>query len=645
MVSPWRPQVAASMVGADEPNLNAPFRAGSGQLPTFVVVNTHAIPPQSASATEVPGDSSAHATTAPSARSRWKIRLAPRWGAVLLTLWCTLVLNTPLWSRLGQMPDFVDPWFWQRAAIVGLITCATYWWFMLLSWPGLRRVAWSLTLLTAAGMEYYLQHYGILLDSGMVRNVLQTNTSEALALLGPGMLWHIALFGGLPSLWLWFGVQWRHGPLLRGWRSLLLVLASFAWLTAGVAGMYRQLAPLLRNHMELRYLINPTSGIVALADVTLKPMLMPARPFVSILAGAALGASYGPVLASGPVEPARSLPVAFAPGAGTHKPPLLVLVVGETARGDHFGMNGYARDTTPHLRAQNAISWNNVRSCGTNTAASVPCMFSSLGKQGFESRKANHETLLDVVQAAGLGVSWLDNQSGCKGVCDRIVHVSAYDQATATRRAQWCESDGECLDQLMLEQMDLTLAKIPAQKRAVGTVLALHQMGSHGPAYYRRSAPQSKRFVPECTTQVTSDCSQQELINVYDNSIAETDLFLAKTIDWLKTKAADYEVALVYVSDHGESLGEGGIYLHGLPYAIAPDNQKHVAWITWPGSLAARTRTDEACLRASVSRRLTHDAYYHTVLGLLDVHSPTYRRDWDAYAACRPAAPSSPAAM
>lgn len=617
-----------------EPNLNAAFRAGSGRLPTFVGVNTLALLRPSASAHEVPSGPRAQPTAR--APRRPPPSLAPRWGAALLTLWCTLLLNAPLWSKLAQLPDFVDPWYWKRAAIVGLVAGATYWWFMLLSWPGLRRPGWSLTLLTAAGMEYYIQHYGILLDSGMVRNVLQTNTSEALALLSPGMLLHILVFGGLPSLWLWFGVAWRREPLRRSWwRSLLLVVASLALLTAGVAGMYRQLAPLLRNHMELRYLINPTSGIVALADVTLKPLLIPARPFVSILGGAGLGATYGAALAAG--GPAPVLPVSTTSGAAAHKPPLLVLVVGETARGDHFGINGYARDTTPHLQAQHAISWSNVRSCGTNTAASVPCMFSHLGKKDFEARKSNHETLLDVLQAAGLGVAWLDNQSGCKGVCDRIAHVSAYDQATATQRAKWCEADGECLDQLMLDQLDLSLAKIPASRRAVGTVLALHQMGSHGPAYFRRSAAQSKRFRPECTTQVTSDCSQQDLINVYDNSIAETDLFLSRTIDWLKTKSADYEVALVYLSDHGESLGENGIYLHGLPYAIAPDSQKHVAWITWPGTLAARTRTSEACLRAGAAQPLTHDFYYHTVLGLLDVRSPTYRSALDAYAPCRQA--------
>ncbi|MET1114568.1 MAG: sulfatase-like hydrolase/transferase [Comamonas sp.] len=594
-------------------------------------MNTLALPSSRAAATAAPRNSLVRTR----ALQMRPLALAPRWGALLLTLWCTLVLNAPLWAKLGQLEDFVDPWGWQRAAIAGLVACATYWWFMLWSWPGIRRIAWTGTLLTTAGLEYYLQRYGILMDSGMLRNVLQTNASEALALLGPAMLVHILVFGGLPSVWLWRGVAWRRESLRRGgWRSLLLVLASLVLLTVGVAGMYRQLAPLLRNHMELRYLINPISGIVALADVTLKPLLMPARPFVSILGGAALGPSYG-------AQPAPGLPAALPPGVAARKPPLLVLVVGETARGDHFGLNGYARDTTPQLRRQDAISWSNVRSCGTNTAASVPCMFSHLGKKAFESRKANHETLLDVLQAAGLGVAWLDNQSGCKGVCDRIAHASAFEQATPAQRAHWCGADGECLDGLMLEQLDATLQGIPADRRARGAVVALHQMGSHGPAYYRRSAPRSKHFLPECTTQVTSDCSRQELMNVYDNSIVETDAFLSGTIDWLKTRAAEYEVALVYVSDHGESLGEAGIYLHGLPYAIAPDSQKHVAWITWPGTLAARTHTEPGCLRAGAARALTHDFYYHTVLGLLDVASPTYRGALDAYAPCRPSPASA----
>jgi len=325
---------------------------------------------------------------------------------------------------------------------------------------------------------------------------------------------------------------------------------------------------------------------------------------------------------------------AAAPAA---KPPLLVLVVGETARADHFGLNGYPRDTTPALEARHVLSWRHAQSCGTNTLASVPCMFSHLGKAGYEGRSFEYGNLLDVLQAAGLGVDWLDNQAGCKGVCDRVPHAQADQVATAQAVQQWC-SAGECLDQLMPGLLAQRLQALPEAARRQGAVLVLHQMGSHGPAYYRRSSAASKPFQPECTTQVTSDCDHAELVNVYDNSIRETDHFLGQVIDWLQTQQGRYATALMYVSDHGESLGEGGLYLHGMPYAIAPQVQKQVPWVLWPGTLQARTGMDERCARARVAQPVTHDSYYHTVLGMLDVRSPTYQPQLDMLAPCRHAA-------
>jgi len=187
----------------------------------------------------------------------------------------------------------------------------------------------------------------------------------------------------------------------------------------------------------------------------------------------------------------------------------------------------------------------------------------------------------------------------------------------------------------MVGLLDQRLQSLPEAARSKGAVLVLHQMGSHGPAYYRRSSAPNKQFKPECTTHVTSDCSHAELVNVYDNSMRETDLFLARTIDWLQKKQDQYATALMYVSDHGESLGENGLYLHGLPYAIAPDTQKRVPWVLWPGSLQARTGMKEACARSGVDQRITHDNYFHTVLGMLDVRSPLYKPELDMLATCR----------
>jgi lipid A ethanolaminephosphotransferase len=233
-------------------------------------------------------------------------------------------------------------------------------------------------------------------------------------------------------------------------------------------------------------------------------------------------------------------------------------------------------------------------------------------------------------------VDWLDNQAGCKGVCNRISNAQADKIASAAALSQWCKDD-ECLDQIMVEQLDQRLKALQAAGEPQGTVLVLHQMGSHGPAYHRRSSPANKRFLPECATHVTSDCSRGQLVNVYDNSIVETDHFVSRTIDWLQTQQDRFETGLIYLSDHGESLGENGLYLHGLPYVIAPDVQKHVPWVLWPGTLLARTQVAERCLRAGTDAALTHDHFYHSVLGLLDVRSSTYRTQLDAFASCRPA--------
>jgi Predicted membrane-associated, metal-dependent hydrolase len=314
---------------------------------------------------------------------------------------------------------------------------------------------------------------------------------------------------------------------------------------------------------------------------------------------------------------------------------MFVLVVGETARADHFGLNGYARNTTPELAARGVLSYRDVHSCGTNTLASVPCMFSPLGKQGYESRSDDYENLVDVLQAAGLAVLWLDNQAGCKDVCTRIPNASAFDSLSPAQKSALCDGE-ECLDDVMLKGLDARIAALPAERRAKGVVLVMHQMGSHGPAYYKRSAPEVKRYLPECKTNALAECGHAELQNVYDNSIAQTDHFLGQTIDWLKAQSSQYDPALLYVSDHGESLGEYGLFLHGVPYSFAPEAQKHVPMVTWFGAgMSERRKLSRACMEAGLDTPLTHDNLYHTVLGLMDVSNPTYKPALDALASCR----------
>ncbi|MEO7939904.1 MAG: sulfatase-like hydrolase/transferase [Burkholderiaceae bacterium] len=315
-----------------------------------------------------------------------------------------------------------------------------------------------------------------------------------------------------------------------------------------------------------------------------------------------------------------------------------MLVVGETARAANFSLGGYGRNTNPELARIAADGtaltyYSAVRSCGTNTQASLPCMLSHLGKQAFESTRQPYENLLDVLQRAGLAVLWVDNQSGCKGLCDRVNHVDTFGQTTPGLCA-----DGACFDAVMLSGLDERIAALDAERRARGVVLVLHQMGSHGPAYFKRSPAEFKPFLPECTSNVLQDCARDQLVNAYDNTLVYTDHVLASLVGWLADKAAHgrQDTAMVYVSDHGESLGENNLYLHGLPYALAPETQTHVPMLSWVSPpMAQRLNLRPDCLRQHAAGPLSHDNLFHAMLGLADVQTSLYRKDMDWFAACR----------
>jgi lipid A ethanolaminephosphotransferase len=312
------------------------------------------------------------------------------------------------------------------------------------------------------------------------------------------------------------------------------------------------------------------------------------------------------------------------------KPPLLILVVGETARAANFSLNGYARETNPELAKENITSFLDVHSCGTSTAASVPCMFSHLGREAYDKRDADYETLLDVLKHAGLSVLWRDNNAGCKGTC---THVDSEDLSHA-QDPEFCTGQ-ECFDEVMLHQLDERVAAMSKGGPVKGMVIVLHQKGSHGPAYYLRSPKAFKKFMPECESNALQSCSREQVINAYDNTILYTDHFLAQTIDWLKGRSEQFDTAMMYVSDHGESLGENNTYLHGLPYMIAPDVQKHVPMVVWMSpQMEQRSGITTTCLQGQRKAELSHDHLFHSVLGLLDVKTGIYRADRDLFKAC-----------
>ncbi|HEY0956944.1 MAG TPA: phosphoethanolamine--lipid A transferase [Roseateles sp.] len=539
--------------------------------------------------------------------------------AWLAALWMGLLANWPLWRQLHALPD-VGAGF--VVAFAGMVVCATGAVLSLLAWPRLVTAALVVLLFSAGALAHFIGSYGIVFDPTMVTNMLQTDVRETRDLLSWRLLLSLALLGALPAWWL---LRRPAAPAQPAMRRLGGNLAGFA---LGIAGMvllallqFSTLSSTMRNHKPLRYMVTPLNGVYSLTAATVRTQAAPAGP------PAVIGAD------------ARLLPRAH----GT-KPPLLLLVVGETARAMNFSLNGYQRPTNPELSGlpgSSLVSLRDVTSCGTATAASLPCMFSPLGREAFVDLKGRQENLLDVLQRAGLAVLWLDNQSGCKGLCDRVPNgfTSQLPEGAAPLPAGLCRNDElgeECFDEALLHALDKRIAALDPERLKRGLVLVMHQMGSHGPAYFKRSPPDLKPFQPECRSNALQQCPREQVVNAYDNTLVTTDRLLARSITWLQQQQA-FDVGMLYVSDHGESLGEKGLYLHGMPYAMAPREQTHVPMILWVpegGALAGSLKP--GCLAGLRDRPASHDHLFHTVMGWVGARADVYKPEWDLLASCRP---------
>ncbi|MEH3087922.1 MAG: phosphoethanolamine--lipid A transferase [Xylophilus ampelinus] len=537
--------------------------------------------------------------------------ISPVWLVLAVSAFMTFVGNGALWHRLVEL-DLIDGlngklfaaaiWLTLGAALAALLG--------LFAWRPTLKPAIIVLLFSTVVARHFMNSYNVLITPAMLTNALQTDRQEASALFSASLLASLVFLAALPA-WLVWRLPVAYGSVRRQlWRNPALTLGSLAIAVAAVLVTFQPLASANRNYKDLRFLVNPLASVTAIVRLAAKPFERKA----------------GPLLVLG--DDAHLAPQQVG---NASRPRLLLLVLGETARSDRFAINGYGRPTTPELEREGVISFRNAWSCGTSTAESLPCMFSHLPREQYLQRTGDYENLLDVLQRAGLAVLWLDNQSGCKGVCARVPNA-----ATAKTSPTGLCTGEECLDGVMLEQLDARLKALDPAKRERGVVVVMHQMGSHGPAYSQRSPASAKKFLPECTSNSLQDCDPESLRNAYDNSIAYTDRFLGQAIEWLKRNPTNTDNALLYVSDHGESLGEGNLYLHGMPYALAPDVQKHVPWVTWLSADFARVdKLSEACLRGRGDARVSHDEYFHSVLGLMGVSTRAYQPALDAYLPCR----------
>lgn len=519
---------------------------------------------------------------------------------LLVSVFLVMFYNYSFWAEIGEIATrsiqdrlFLGSIFLLLVAFFNLcLSCLSFRFFF--------KPCLVVILLIATFAAYFMQTYGIMIDRAMLKNILTTDMGDIRELLNVKMLYFFVLLGVIPSVFVLRTKIRYNSPMRELFMVSGSVLMSLVCMAVILIFFYKDYISLGKNYNYIRHLINPVSSLYAVVSCAKRTV------------------AGGKVVVRPIGEDARLERGWQARGRKN----LVILVVGEAARAVNFSLNGYAKKTNPFLEKEDILSFTSMYSCGTVSSSSLPCMFSHFDREAFSEFKAQrHEGLLDVASRAGVEVLWRENNSGCKGVCDRV---------KTENMADLC-STGECQDMILLQGMQQHIDQIGGD-----ALIVLHQKGSYGPGYYRRSPPEFKVFLPECTTNQLQQCRAEELVNAYDNTILYTDYFLAQVIDLLKQNSGRFNVAMLYVSNYGESLGEKNIYLHGLPYVIAPDEQKHVPFFLWfEESFLAENGIDRACLLQKVNDPVSHDNLFHSVLGLMGIKTVMVEKNLDIFAGCR----------
>lgn len=519
----------------------------------------------------------------------------------LLSIYYSFVFNYPIIDKIYILSGNQGIFYFLSPII---LTFAFIIIFSLLALPYLFKAIQIPLLLTSALAFYASLKYNVIFDYGMIENIFETDTGEAFTYINVASVSYFICLGLLPAFIL-FKIKITNAKSITREivNRLLLVIVAVIGILLIAVFYYKDYASIGRNNSYLNKMINPAHAYNSFKYLK-KTYFTEKLKYKIIGQDASLESSTN------------------------EKPTLMILVVGETARSQNIYYNGYTRNTNPYTQDMEIISFQDVSSCGTATAHSLPCMFSNMNRANYNKNRAiNQDNALDIISYAGVDMLWLENDGGDKGVASNFPKI----EITSQDSLDLCDA-GSCYDELLLQNIDKRI-----QKNKGNQLIALHIKGSHGPTYWQRYPESKARFTPSCNQSDIENCSDQEIVNVYDNTLVYTDYIIARTIKKLTQYSEQYNVALMYISDHGESLGENGLYLHGAPYVIAPEEQTQVPWFIWFGNNYADAKgINKQCLLDKANNdTFSHDNLFHTLLGLYGVETTAKDSQLDIIASCK----------
>ena len=442
-----------------------------------------------------------------------QIKLTTNQLVIYTCVYITLVLNFPFLSKTAVVVTALESYnlFFLLSVPIFLLALSIFI-QCFLSFRWLTKPLLILLVLLSSVIFYSTVTYGIVFDYGMIQNTVETDTAEALSYFNFSAIMFFLFFGLVPSL-LIVKVKLTYSSFVGELLARIKLLSGSVGVVFLIAIVfYSNYASVGRNNRDLVGYLTPYALIDSTVKYLQKNYFFPPLKFTLL----------------------DTNPIMFNQNPTKH---VTVLVLGETARSQSFSLNGYHKPTNQFTEKLGVASFKNVSSCGTATAVSVPCMFSRLDKENYDKRLANaQQNVVDIIQLAGADVLWISNNNGsCKGVCNRIKSI----QIPTKKSDPLC--DGEyCFDEVLLRPLKQKLATLTYED----TLIVLHMIGSHGPTYYKRYPDKNRIFIPDCQRSDIQNCSEEELTNTYDNTIAYTDFVLAKVIGELNTLSC-----LLYTSD------------------------------------------------------------------------------------------------
>ena len=428
----------------------------------------------------------------------------------------------------------------------------------------LGQVILALFFIISAFCLYFIITYGVIIDESMIGNVFNTKYEEASGFLSYKMILYVLGLGVLPAIYiLRVKILWdplRKG-LIRAAISLLFIIlmvflnaSNWLWID--------------KHSKQLGGLAMPWSYSVNI------PLLFIHRS----------------------QKNQKEIPLPTAKVRDSSKA-VFVLVIGESARRENFSLYGYPKNTNPLLSTRKGVKTYLATSDATYTTAGV--------KSILEDRKSSklYEILPNYLYRSGVDVVWRTTNWG-----EPPVHVPDYENKPALEKL--CKGANCRYDELLLTGLK---ERIRSSKKSK-VLIILHTSTSHGPTYSKKYPPKFEKFRPVCNSVELGECPAETLINAYDNTIVYTDYILATLIDDLQD-LPEYKSAMLFVSDHGESLGEKNLYMHGLPISIAPKQQYEIPFIAW---------SSDSTKVYKHYPKVTQHFVFHSVLNFLDIESPVY---------------------